>query len=401
MTGSTMLDVALLLVLIGQAARGWRRGALVGVTGLVGLVAGLWAGLWLAGRAASALGASQVGDTTMTLVRLGIVVLATQIGEGLCVLVGRRLRDATRVRLLRRVDEIVGAALSLGVAAVVMAVVASAVQPFLSPAQARAVASSRVLGTAQEVVPESVDRAATRAMGAIADGFPKVFSGLGVEPTLPAATPDDSATTTAAVRAAAASIVKVRATSTLCSRQSEGTGWVADTRRVVTNAHVVAGASTITVQVGGTGQALAATVVAYDPDLDLAVLRVPSLTATPLRTVSSVSSGQSVVVAGFPLDGPYTVGAARVRGTLEATGENIYATRSVTRSIISLRGTVEPGNSGGPLLTTDGRVAGTIFARSTTDGSTGYALANPQSLALIRQGDAATTPVSTQSCTAQ
>lgn len=88
---------------------------------------------------------------------------------------------------------------------------------------------------------------------------------------------------------------------------------------------------------------------------------------------SSVDAGDSTVIAGFPLDGPYTVNAARVRGAITARGENIYGDDDVVREILSLRGTVQPGNSGGPLLTTDGKVAGTIFARSTSQPQTGYA----------------------------
>ena len=151
-------------------------------------------------------------------------------------------------------------------------------------------------------------------------------------------------------------------------------------------------------QVGGEGARLRARVVAYDPNLDLAVLAVPSLEAPALPMASSVDTGDSTVIAGFPLDGPYTVRAARVRGTLMARGENIYGDGDVVRKILSLRGTVQPGNSGGPLLTTDGKVAGTIFARSTSQPQTGYALTNRQTRQLIRSGTHDSTPASTGRC---
>lgn len=59
---------------------------------------------------------------------------------------------------------------------------------------------------------------------------------------------------------------------------------------------------------------------------------------------------------------------------MKATGRNIYNDEIVTREIYSIRSTVRPGNSGGPLLTTAGRVYGVVFARSTSDDETGYVL---------------------------
>ena len=169
--------------------------------------------------------------------------------------------------------------------------------------------------------------------------------------------------------------------------------------RVVTNAHVVAGSNQVTVQVGGTGARLRARVVSYDPDMDLAVLAVPDLRSPALTMASTVKDGDPTVVAGFPLDGPYTLEAATVRGSIMARGENIYGTDTVVREILSLRGTVRPGNSGGPLLTTDGKVAGTIFARSTAQPQTGYALSNDQTRRFIRAGANDTTAAATGWCT--
>ncbi len=398
MSGSSVLDIVLLLVLVGQASRGWRRGAVVGVLSLAGLVLGAWFGLWAAGRMAPWLAGQGLGSLGTGVVRILIFLLAAEAGESLLSGIGMRLNSANRIPTLRAADSLIGALVSVLVAAVVLTVGAGAVRPLVPAAWSQAIAGSRVLAATDKAVPDAVNRAAVRAAGALVDGFPRVFSGLETEPDLPTGAPDDSVTRSAAVQRAAGSIVKVRASSTLCSRASEGSGWVSAAGRVVTNAHVVAGANAVTVQVGGTGLPRRATVVSYDPDLDLAVLSVPGLDASPLPMSSAVGDGTETIVAGFPLDGPYTLAAARVRGTILARGENIYSTATVTREVMAIRGTVQPGNSGGPLLTSDGKVAGTVFARSTSDSDTGYVLTNAATRAMIEAGARDTTPASTQSC---
>ncbi|WP_027586464.1 MarP family serine protease [Acidipropionibacterium thoenii] len=398
MTGSLVLDGFLILVLIGQAVQGYRRGAVVGVLGLAGLVLGAWAGLWFSGRMSGWLATEGISGLGSGLIRIGVLLAAAGLGQALATGIGRRLIRANRIPTLRAFDSLVGAVVGVVVTALMATVVATAVRPLVQPSWSRAIAESQVLDTTDRVIPDAVNRAAVRAVGTLVDGFPRVFSGLEVEPNIPTETPDDSVTGTAGVQRAASSIVKVRAVSRQCSQSSEGSGWVSARDRVVTNAHVVAGSNSVSVQVGGRGLARQATVVAYDPDLDLAVLEVPGLDATPLSMSSALSAGDQAVVAGFPLDGPYTLSAARVRGTIEARGDNIYSTATVTRQVMAIRATVEPGNSGGPLLTPAGTVAGTVFARSSTDSQTGYVLTNAATRAMITQAATDTTAASTQAC---
>ena len=120
--------------------------------------------------------------------------------------------------------------------------------------------------------------------------------------------------------------------------------------------------------------------------------------AAPLRTTGALEHATGVVVAGFPQDGPYRVTPARVRGVLHAPGDDIYGGSGVTREVYSLYAAVQPGNSGGPVLTKDGRVAGTVFARSLVDAETGYALTNAGTAATIDEAAHDTTPASTQRC---
>lgn len=398
MSGSLALDIVLILILIGQAVRGRRRGAVLEVLSLAGLVIGAWAGLWLAGRVMPWLAARGTDPLGASVLGILVLLVTASVGESLFSGIGMRLHRANRIPTLRAADSLIGAVVSVVVSAIVMTVLAGAVRPLTPTSWSRAIAGSRVLGITDRVVPDAVNQAAVRAAGTLVNGFPRVFSGVEAEPQLPTGTPDQTVTGTAGVQRAAGSIVKVRATSTQCSQASEGSGWVSARGRVVTNAHVVAGADAVTVQVGGSGLPRRATVVAYDPNLDLAVLSVPGLDAAPLSMSGPLSAGDRAIVAGFPLDGPYTLAAARVRGTIEAQGDNIYSTATVTRQVMAIRGTVEPGNSGGPLLTPAGTVAGTVFARSTTDTETGYVLTNAATRAMITAAATDTTPASTQTC---
>jgi S1-C subfamily serine protease len=111
-----------------------------------------------------------------------------------------------------------------------------------------------------------------------------------------------------------------------------------------------------------------------------------------------LATNDQAVVAGFPLDGPYRLDAARVRRTLTATGSDIYGEPGVTREIYSLFARVEPGNSGGPLLAADGTVVGVVFAKSLDDPSTGYALTLAEARPVLQAAAAANQPVSTGGC---
>lgn len=163
----------------------------------------------------------------------------------------------------------------------------------------------------------------------------------------------------------------------------------------MTNAHVVAGIDEPTVRVGGTGRAYEARVVLFDPDKDVAVLVVPDLEAPILPFDNSATRGNPAVVAGYPQDGGLDLQAATVANKIQARGKNIYGSEIVTREIYSIRSTVLPGNSGGPLLTTDGKVYGVVFARSTSDAETGYVLTADEVADDARQAARSSTPVDT------
>jgi S1-C subfamily serine protease len=168
-------------------------------------------------------------------------------------------------------------------------------------------------------------------------------------------------------------------------------------QHVLTNAHVVAGTESVSVDTQS-GQR-SARVVEYDSDKDLAVIYVPGLNAPVLNFASTpAQSGADAIVLGFPLDGPFNAQSARVRDVGPIRGPNIYDSRTVTRDIYTIRGLVRSGNSGGPLVNGDGTVLGVIFAAAADDPQTGFALSDAEAAPVIDAGRNATDQVSTGSC---
>jgi Trypsin-like peptidase domain/Colicin V production protein len=197
------------------------------------------------------------------------------------------------------------------------------------------------------------------------------------------------------VNAAARSVVKILGTA--CGLGVQGSGWVAGDGVVVTNAHVVAGQDDTTVQLRGQGTHFDAQAIWFDARNDLAVLRAPGVSGTPaLRRHGNAPQGTSAAILGFPENGPYHVAAARLGQTSTVITQDAYGRGPVRRSIMSLRGQVRQGNSGGPVVDGRGRVVTTIFAATVSDGGrNGYGV--PDSI-IADALDSAGGPVDTGPC---
>lgn len=395
-----ILDVAILLMILARAAVGFRSGLAFGASSLIGMVVGGATGLWLGPMAVSLMPSWASSPVIRTMLVLSAILVGSVVGEALLSVMGRRLRSSLADHAVSRsLDSVLGAILSTLVVSLVLWFVGAAVRPLLPDSWARVMNQSRVLATLDAGVPDTWNALPSKTTDALAaGGIPRVFSGLMPEPMLPVPVPDAGSSQTAAVRQAASSVVQVFSDAPSCGTDSAGSGWVVAQQRVVTNAHVVAGASTVTVRVGGTGAPLPASVVAFDPNLDLAILSVPHLGSRPLARAGAQPDQTPVVAAGYPMGGPYSLSPARVRGTVLARGEDIYRAESVTREVYSIRAVLRPGNSGGPLLTAGGEVAGTVFAASMVDAETGYALTDKATDRLLDQAAALRGPVSTGAC---
>jgi S1-C subfamily serine protease len=184
----------------------------------------------------------------------------------------------------------------------------------------------------------------------------------------------------------------VRVIGTACGLGIEGSGWVAAPQTVVTAAHVVAGETDTAVNPFGTNTKLGATVFAFDPTNDVAVLRVPGLRARAIPVVSP-RPGAGIAVLGYPEDGPFNATPGRIGRTQFALMQNAYGSGPVNRLVTSLRGTFRRGDSGGPGVDANGAVQTMVFASRVGGGGFGVPIAPIRTALTAARG-----PVSTGQC---
>ena len=386
-----VLDLLLLLVILAYAASGYRRGLVAGCVSLAGFVGGAVIGVWVLPWT---MDLATPGTPGATVTAVLTVLVPAVLGHELMGRLALQLRRELDRGPLRVADGIGGAAANTVAVLLVAWVAASVLGASSSTVVTQSIRNSALLGAVQNAMPETTPTWFSRATSALTEaGFPQVFNPFENEPAAGVAKPSGDSVTATATNAAKLSTVKVEGVSGNQGR--EGSGFVYTSEHVMTNAHVVAGIDRPTVRVGGVGSAYEATVVLFDPQKDVAVLYVPGLNAPVLPFDDTATRGDAAVVAGYPQDGGLDLQAATVASRIDATGQNIYSTDMVTREIYSIRSTVRPGNSGGPLLTTDGKVYGVVFARSTSDAETGYVLTADEVAADARQAANATAPVDT------
>ena len=389
------IDALVLVAIAVFAWTGWRQGFVTGLLSFAGfLIGGLGAALVLP-HLVEAIG--MPGFAGALLLALGILAFAI-LGQALATIAGRSLRAGITWSGARTVDNAAGAALNVVALAAVLWIMATAVGVLPGLGLARDVRSSLILSGIDRAVPDVARNAFTGLRDAVdASGLPRVFSGFGqyAGPEVPP--PNPALLRDPAVRAAWPSLAKVSASA--CESNVVGSGFVYATDRVLTNAHVVAGAAAARVVIPGDPTRYEGTVVAIDPRIDLAVIHVPGLPAPPLAFAGRVpDTGDSAVVAGFPGGGDLLAESARIRARIDARGEDIYGRSGVVREVYSFRGNVVPGNSGGPLLSPRGRVFGVVFAAGLGEPDTGYAITAQQASHIADAGRTATSPVDTGSC---
>ncbi len=389
-----MIDLVFVIILLWYAYGGYRQGFAAGLLSLIGFVGGAVVAVHFAPTLAEHLPSSARPITV-----LAGVLLTAWLGQVLGSLVGGRLRHRMARSGVGGLDLAVGAVAGVVSFAIVLWFVGGAIRQTPSPVLARAMAGSRVLGGIDALMPSWMDRLAGDFRQVVSDSaFPRVFDGVAPERILPVQPPDAAAMSAAVQRQVRQSVVKIIGDAPACGRGQEGSGAVIARNRVVTNAHVVAAVTNPSVMMSGSGRRYTARVVLFDPKTDLAVLAVPSLPAPALALGETLDRGADAVIAGYPENGPYVAVPARVRTLLRANGEDIYGGSGAVRHVYSLYATVEQGNSGGPLLATDGSLAGVVFAKSLDDAATGYALTMDEVRDEITRGIAATEAVSTGRC---
>jgi S1-C subfamily serine protease len=271
---------------------------------------------------------------------------------------------------LSGLDRFLGAIVTGVAAALIAAVVSTSVSQLGVPVLSKAIAGSNVLRTINLLTPDPVEAWLAQLRSTVTDKGIPIFAQAfgGAAPVIP-----QIDTGSAALNTAAQSVVKITGNAFACGQSQSGTGFVVADGRVVTNAHVVAGVSQPVVEAPN-GQALQGSIVYFDPEMDLAVILVPGLAVAPLALADTLSPGADAAVEGYPYGGPFTAGGASVVSVSQANVPDIYGQTKTQREVYTLAADVREGNSGGPLLTVDGSVAGVVFARNAQTANVGYAL---------------------------
>jgi S1-C subfamily serine protease len=359
---------------------GYAQGFISGVLALVGFVVGAWLGTRIAPLVLSG-GRESTWAPAFALV--GAIIAGGVLAAGFEG-VGARLRSRLRSPAFATVDGAMGAVLTACIG-LLIAWVLGAVALRADPDIRRDVQRSAILRQLNAILPPTGPLLNTlRAL----DPFPHIDG-----PTARVPPPKQAIARDPDVAAARRSVVRVLGSA--CGVGVEGSGWVARPGIVITNAHVVAGQDDTRVLVGGDEPGLHAEAIRFDPKNDLAVLRVDGLSATPLPIASDPAAGTSAAILGFPLNGPYDVRPGRLGQTRDVVTQDAYGRGPVRRKIVSLRGLVRSGNSGGPMVDGEGRVVATVFAATTSGPRGGYAVPNE----LVRSALAnASGPVSTGPC---
>ncbi len=400
-----LLDLILLVMIAAFAVAGYRQGFIIGALSLTGFIGGVAAGALIAppiSRAVSSV------PSTQALLAILVVFLAAVVGMVAASAIGVAARSRVTGRPAALLDSLGGAAVNVVALLVVAWLIGSFVANTPFQVISRQVNDSIVLRAVDRVMPSS---ALTLPIfpplrGLLSNGlYEQVFSEIGAEvsPDLPE--PNPAVLRSPALRRAEASIVKIQGLAPSCGSSIEGSGFVISPHHVLTNAHVVAGVKTEPYSstpgpevTTSSGVNYKATVVLYDPNVDVAVLYVPGLNAKPLKFAGPARAAAKAIVVGYPEDRNLTPRPATVGDSIEAIGENIYESSYVERQIYPIKADIEHGNSGGPLLSPGGKVYGVVFAVSTEYREVGYALTAAAVAKDVKAGRYKRTEVSTLGC---
>ncbi|MER7418049.1 MarP family serine protease [Micromonospora peucetia] len=389
------VDLVLLLLMLVFAISGYRQGFVIGVLSFSGFFLGALVGL----QVGPLLAQQFVASGTRVLISLVAIFGLAVVGQALAGWIGSHLRKTITNDVVKRVDDIGGAFVSLFAVLLVAWLVAVPLGSSSLPWLASSVRNSALLTVVDRVLPDQAQQLSTALRDTVdTNGFPDVFGDLAPTRARQVSPPDPALAGSQVVVNSQRSVVKVLGSAPSCSRRIEGSGFVYADDRVMTNAHVVAGTRSTVVELNG--DRYDSKVVVYDPDRDLAVLHVPGLPGPSMRfAAGNAGSGADAIVLGFPLDGPYNAQSARIRDVDRITGPDIYSAGNVTREVYTIRALVQSGNSGGPLVSSNGLVLGVIFAAAADDPNTGFAVTAAEARPVALAGAERTRAVGTGACT--
>lgn len=385
------LDLFIVLFLITALVRGTEVGFIRQMCSTAGFFIGLFLGAWLQSLLIGLVSTPNARALLALVVTLGCALGLMTLGEYLGLLLRFKLRDA---KVTLKIDRIFGGILA-GITLLAAVWLAAAVfRNVPDSGWQRQIRTSRIVAFLESNLP-SAPNLLTR-LGHLIDpnNFPQVFTGL--EPALKNDAPlPDMGELNAAVQQVRPSIVKVEGEG--CNNIVEGSGFVAGEGEVVTNAHVVAGVKNpFVLDQSGPHPA---TVVFFDPNLDLAILRANDLLGEPLPLKpDNVPENTPTAILGYPANTGFTASPGVVIEAFTAQGRNIYNQGTTEREVYSIKSDIHQGNSGGPIINKEGEVIGVIFAKSINYNQVGYALTMHQVLDALAKAEGKTASVGTNSC---
>src|SRR3954470_12160540 len=389
------LDLVVVAVAAGAGWIGYRMGFVRRAVSWAGLAIGLAVGVLLVPDVADALKGSP--PRTRLLASLAFVIVVAAVAQAVGAAIGSALHSRLRGPpggALHQGDRLAGAIVGVaGVLALMWLLIPALAS---SPGwTARAVRDSAVARAIDRLAPEPPSESETLGRLVGDQSFPEVFDTLSSPDA--GTPPSDGIPAEAAARVTRSTLLVA---GQACDRIQEGSGFVAGPNLVLTNAHVVAGERDTRVTTSD-GRRLDANVVAFDPDRDLAVLRVPGL-ALPALTLGEGHVDDQGALFGHPGGGALRQAPVRIAEQIVARGTDITRAHPTERDVFVLAAVTAPGDSGGPIVDADGHVLGVMFAYDISRQSTAYALTRTE-LDPVLGGVLATgttTPVSTGDCLA-
>ena len=369
-------------------ANGFSRGFWLSLAQYVGLLIGVVVGAAAAKPLLDLLGIDN--PVARPLGAVLVLVIGGSLGSSIGFAIGQPIRHRIlKGRVHTTTDSVAGAVLSAVAVLVICWFLGLSFSRGPSPDLSYALQRSTVLHVLDSVAPRPPSFLA-RVQGILAGAsFPSAFDTL--DPALPSALPIPSDVNTPEVQAAAGVTVKVIGAG--CGGLVTGSGFPIGGGLIITNAHVVSGTTDHRIETAD-GTVLPAAVVYFDPEVDVAILRVAGY-AGPALTFAPAGRGTEGAVIGYPGGGPERVEPAVVDGAIPAEGRDIYNANQVRRQIYVLQSHVRPGNSGGPLVDKQGRVLGMVFATSASQPDQAYALTSDQLQSDINQGKTSKADVNT------
>ncbi|MFL2986686.1 MAG: CvpA family protein [Candidatus Poriferisodalaceae bacterium] len=343
--------VAGVLLLLAVVA-GWRGGLIGRLGAWIGFaVGGLATARWI-GSAVELVNIN--GQNQRLAVAAAAVLLGALLGHG----VGRRLARGLRglvPRPFRWIDSIIGVFVGVGFVGLFIWILL----PPLAAAKGwpeRQSEQSKIVEFVERYTP--ITPSATGLLGELLANWSSISTFRPEEGPLDVGLPPEEISVSAEVlERAAGSVVRVQATA--CSQQQNGTAFVIAPGFVLTNAHVVAGAKKIEIALPGEGLK-PATVTAFDPERDLALIRIE--VEIPPLSLQTPLEGQLAVVIGHPLGGPLRTAPIRLVERVIANGEDIHRSLETKRKIWFSAANLKSGDSGAPVIDTNGDVLGVVFA---------------------------------------